>query len=367
MKIVNNNLEECIDCKACMKGCVMLDEFTSSPKSLLTSFQKSKPDAHISFSCATCSYCHTACPEDISFHHIFQDSKKEHAKDDRVLKSFGYKGVLFHQKSSFSKLFTSKTKFKEGKYKHMAFMPGCALSSYSPKLVQKVYKHLQTILPGINIIQQCCGQPTEIVGDMKRFNQYYEKLQNDIKVMDSTTIVTACENCYMSFKRHSPNIKAVSLYEVLEQYGIPKDKIGAYSFFESVALHDPCPTRDQEFLHKSVRNLLGVLGVDFKEFKYNRKKTQCCGSGGMLELTNPKLAIEQMENRANQTDCENIVTYCQSCSESMIKGGKNGFHILDLIFTQGVDSNFEQKQHGTISKWYNRYKSKRMIDKLKDN
>lgn len=366
MENVNHNLEECIDCKACMKGCVMLDEFTDSPKSLLTNFSKANPNANISFSCATCDYCFTVCPKDISFQHIFSESKKEHARDDKVLKSFGYKAVMFHQKNSFSKLFTSKTKFRSGEYKNMAFMPGCALSSYSPEMVQKIYKHLQIILPGINIIQQCCGQPTKIVGDIKRFNSYYEKLQGDIDYMQADTIITACENCYMSLKEHSPNVKAKTLYEILDEFGIPNEKEGLFSSFESVALHDPCPTRNQKSLHESVRSLLKKLGVNFEEFKHNKAKTECCGSGGMLELTNPKLAIEQMQNRANQTKCENIVTYCQSCSESMVKGGKNGIHILDLIFGDDIDKNFKQKQLGTVSKWYNRYKSKKMIDNIKE-
>ena len=366
MQNVNNNIEDCIDCMSCMKGCVLLDDFTQSPKSLLTSFQNINPDPDISFSCANCNYCFTVCPEDISFQDIFTNSKIEHAKDDKVLNSFGYKAVLFHQKTSFSKLFTSKTKFTTGEHRNIAFMPGCALSSYSPDLVQKIYKHLKDMLPGINIIQQCCGQPTKTVGDNKRFNTYYKKLENDIDYMNVDVIVTACENCNIILKENSPDIKAITLYEILDQYGIPKEKEDAYGFIESIALHDPCPTRYQSELHESVRNLLSLMGIDFKEFKHNRRKTECCGSGGMLELTNPELASKQMKSRANQTECENIITYCQSCTESMTKGGKNGIHILDLLFSDKIEHDFKQKQFGTVSKWYHRYKSKRMIDKIKE-
>ena len=39
-----HNIEDCIDCKKCMKGCPMLDDFTSSPKSLLQSFKEAKPE-----------------------------------------------------------------------------------------------------------------------------------------------------------------------------------------------------------------------------------------------------------------------------------------------------------------------------------
>ena len=364
--LLNHELyDTCIDCNSCMKGCPMLEEFTDSPKSLLQDFKTIVPNENISFSCTTCDYCYSVCPSDISFKEIFKDSKQKHAQDDKTLNSYGYKSVLFHQKNSFSKLFTSKTIFKKGEFTNMAFMPGCALSSYSPSLIEKTYKHLFKVLPGINVLQQCCGQPTRIIGDMKRFDQLYTKLQNDINMMKVDTVVTACENCYMSLKEYSPNIKVVSLYEVLDEYGIPEEKKEFYKNFESLALHDPCPTRYEKPLHDSVRNLLKTLGISFEEFKRNKEKTECCGSGGMLEFTNPTLAIDQMKNRVNQTKCDTILSYCQSCAQSMSKGGKNGIHILDLIFNETSQTNFTQKQNGTISRWLNRYKSKRNIDKLK--
>ncbi len=359
-----HKIDDCIDCKKCMKGCPMLDDFTSSPKTLLQGFKQVAPTSAISFSCATCDYCYSVCPKDISFNHIFKEAKIEHATNDKVLNSFGYKSILFHQKNSFSKMFTAKTKFNIGEYKKMAFMPGCALTSYSPDLVNRVYKYLNFNMPGVNMLQQCCGQPTRIVGDMKRFREFYSKLTEDINIMEVDTVITACENCYMSLKEFSPNVKTVSLYDVLADIGIPKEKIGAYSNHKNIAIHDPCPTRKEKSLHNSVRKLLDKLGIGFEEFKNNREKTECCGSGGMIELTNSKLATLQMNSRANQTKCDTIVSYCQSCSESMSKGGKNGIHILDLIFIDEVQEDFVQKKNGLLKKWYNRYKSKKMIEVL---
>lgn len=366
MQNVNHDLDSCIDCKLCMKGCLMLHEFTDSPKALLKDFKTMPPDAITSFSCATCSYCHTVCPENISFQKLFSTAKEEHAKSEKILNSFGYKAVQFHQKNSFSKLFTAKTHFHTGEYRNMAFMPGCALSSYSPKLVKNIYKHLQKVLPGINVLQQCCGQPTRIVGDRNRFTSYYNRLQNDIDSMKVDTVITACENCYVSLSENSPDTKTITLYEILAKYGIPENKKKSYHFFEKVAVHDPCPTRNHNVLHESIRELLKVMGLDYEEFKHNKSKTECCGSGGMLELTNPKLALEQMQNRANQTSCNTILSYCQSCAESMSKGGKNGIHILDLLFEDEVlIHEYKQKTNGTLSKWYNRYKSKKTIERLK--
>ncbi len=355
----------CLDCNKCMKGCLLLDEFTTSPKSLLKEFKGTRSKANISFSCASCNYCESVCPEGISFKTHFMNAKQEYAKSDSILKSFGYKSILFHQKNSFSKFFTCKTKFTTGEFKNMAFMPGCALSSYSPQMLKKIYTHLQKELPGIGMIQQCCGLPTRVVGDMKRFDKLYSYLEADLANMNCDTVVTACENCYMSIKEFSPHIKIKSLYEVLDNISLPKYTCKAYVNSPKVALHDPCPTRNETHLHVSVRNLMNKLGLEYEEFKNCREKTECCGSGGMLELTNPKLALKQINSRANQTKCDVIVSYCQSCSESMSRGGKKGVHILDLIYDQNMKENMKQKKKGTAKKWLNRYYSKKMIERLK--
>lgn len=360
---IQSYLDTCVDCKSCMNGCPMLYNFTGSPKSLLMHFTTQKPTSNMAFSCASCGLCAKMCPTDIDFGYIFGESKKVYAQDKKVLKSYGYGALSFHQKNSFSKFFSTTMKFSEGKYKNMAFMPGCALSSYSPSLVQKVFGHLRERLEGIGIIQQCCGTPTRMVGDMAQFGVYHSKLESDLAKMGADTVVTACENCFMSIKTYAPHIKILSLYEVLADIGVPKNAMNAYAHHQKVALHDPCPTRYESGLHVAVRTLLEKIGLEYEEFKYNREKTLCCGSGGMLELTNPSLAKEQMQSRAEQTQCESIVSYCQSCAESMSRGGKNGLHILDFIFDEKVFS--AQPKNGTLKKWYNRYQSRKIIEKLK--
>ena len=355
-----NDATICIDCKACMKGCLMMEEFTDSPKTLLESIKDSP--ANVAFSCAACGYCAHVCPRDISIQEYFVERKKALAPSE--LHNFGYKAVLFHQVLSFSKPLTAIKKFSTTDYSHMAFMPGCALSSYSPKLVESIINHLQKVSPGMGVLMQCCGKPTRVLGDMPRFEQFYSTLERDIERLGATTIVTACENCYMSLKELSPHLKTISLYEWLDKMGIPEC---SFEHATPVTLHDPCPTRHEYELHESVRSLLRKMKLPFVEFKNCRDKTECCGSGGMLELTNPKLAKQQMLSRAQQTTCETIVSYCQECARSMSRGGKNGVHILDLLFTPSVAQSFKQPLHGTLTSWMNRYKTKQMIKNFKVN
>ena len=350
--------KKCIDCKLCMDGCLMMEEFTDSPKTLLETIQNSP--ANVAFSCAACGYCEVACPKDISIKEYFVERKKELAPTE--LHNFGYRAVLFHQVLSFSKPFTTIKKFTDKDYSHVAFMPGCALSSYSPKLVESIISHLQKVSPGMGVLMQCCGKPTHVLGDMPRFGRFYSALERDIERLGATTIVTACENCYMSLKTFTPHVKTISLYEWLDYMGIPEC---SFEDAQTVALHDPCPTRHELALHQSVRSLLNKMKLPFEEFEFNREKTQCCGSGGMLDLTNSKLAHQQKVSRANQTDCETIVSYCQECSSSMTRGGKNGIHILDLLFDETIVKNFKQPRLNLLTSWMNRYKTKQKIKNFK--
>lgn len=353
-----NPSTECIDCKACMKGCLMMGEFTDSPKTLLETIKESP--ASVAFSCAACGYCAHVCPKDISIEAHFVKRKVELAPTE--LKNFGYRAVLFHQVLSFSKALTTIKTFRATDFSHMAFMPGCALSSYSPALVKSIIAHLQEACPGMSVLMQCCGKPTRVLGDIDRFEGFYSLLERDIDRLGVTTVVTACENCYMSLKTLSPQVKTLSLYELLAQIGVPQRD---FSEAKPVALHDPCPTRLEKPLHEAVRQILRTIKLPFEEFKFNRDKTQCCGSGGMLALTNSKLAREQMVSRAHQTSCETIVSYCQECCSSMSRGGKNGVHLLDLLFDETVAKTLTQPKHSTLTSWINRYKTKRMIASLK--
>ena len=343
----------------------MLYSVTASPKTLLTELKTKSPSADMAFSCANCGLCAEVCPKDIDFGEVFTASKEVYAHDKTVMKKYGYGGVIFHQKSSFSPLFSATKSFHKGAYTHMAFMPGCALSAYSPKLVHDVFSYLRSRCQGIGMIQQCCGTPTRMMGDMAQFGKYHTQLENDLSSMHATTVVTACENCYMSLKQYAPHIKTISLYSLLVEIGLPKSAIERHKLAPTMALHDPCPTRYEKEIHDDVRVLLKTIGLPYEEFKHNREKTLCCGSGGMLELSHPSLARIQMKTRAEQTKREHIVSYCQSCAESMSKGGKTGVHLLDLIFNPTFS--MKQEEQGFFKKWFNRFKARWAVSTLEES
>ena len=82
-------------------------------------------------------------------------------------------------------------------------------------------------------------------------------------------------------------------------------------------------------------------------------------------MTNPQLSKKQTNKRANESKTDNIVTYCESCCESMLSVNKQTLHILDFMFNEDVlkYKTFTQDKSSTIKKWKNRYTGIKLANK----
>lgn len=360
--------KECIDCKKCMKNCIMLENYCSSPKELFGEIIRTgEVDIKMPYSCNLCNLCTEVCPKNINQKELYLELRKYIFRTgEKAIKPLGYKVVKFHQKNSFSKLFSASSK-KSKEFSNTAFIPGCSLMSYSPEIVMKTYEYLQAIVPGIGIILKCCGNPTHTMGDKQGFEHYYSQLEEEIKRLKVTKIITTCPNCFITIKRNSPNLKITTLWDEMFEKGIPKGLDNKYKNIDTVfSLHDPCPTRHESNTQVAVREIIEKMGITIKEFKFSKEQTLCCGAGAMVGVTNNILATKHMNKRAAEAPSEHILTYCESCAESLSCGERNAVHLLDLMFNEEMYSNlrFKQKQSNTTEKWVNRYRGKRKIEKL---
>lgn len=359
MKIIEEE-QKCIGCKACMKGCPMLDKFCDSPKVLLKELLDNGTfDYKLPYSCMLCGYCTKVCPKGVDLKSLFLELRRDvvDQTNGKLPKELGTHTLDFHQRFSFSNLFTSDI---ENLQSNTIFFPGCALMSYSSKIVENTYNYLKIKVPGIGIYNKCCGKPTAFMGKDKKFKEYYGILEKEFKDKNIKRIITGCQNCFMTIGSNSKDIEVVSLWEVLATEGIPDNKIGIGKNIDyEVTVHDPCPTRNVNIIHESIRQIINQVGFDAKEMTYNRGKTLCCGSGGMVPITQNHIAKSHMDRRAQEAETEYIITYCQECVESMRRGGKKSYHILDLLFNDNFQD-MEQENQGTITKWTNRYKGKKI-------
>ncbi len=248
----------------------------------------------------------------------------------------------------------------------IGFMAGCSLSSYSPVLVEKTVKHLQSLYPDLSVVQKCCGSPTLSLGEKDKFTEYFNTLVTDINACNIDTLVVGCQNCYKLLK-DCKDFKTVSLWEFLAQENRLKDyEQKAEDSNILFTIHDSCSTRDCTELQNSVRIILSTLGYKFVEPENTKDGTRCCGLGGMINPVNPDLSKRLMERRVKEFQTKDVVTYCAGCRQSMSTGGARSWHILDLIFGEVVTLSSTPPKD-TLSNptkaWLNRYSTKQKIKK----
>lgn len=376
-ELIKTEKEKCTGCKKCMKNCPMLNSFCSTPRQLLEDIHKNKEaDMKLAYSCALCGYCKQVCPEAVDLKEVFyrlrQASVEQHRK---VPKAAGAKPVLMHQKYTFTPLLTADNIYKAKKAQSnkntenpvRVFFPGCSLMSYSPDMVMKIYDYLKEKLPDISIMQSCCAKPVHALGDMKSFEDYYGKVQDSFDMNSVDEVITACPNCFNMITKYSKEQKVISLWEIMAENGLPEDSINRAEYIDhTFTLHDPCPTRKNPEIHDYVRKIISDMGLNTGEMKFSRENTLCCGAGGMITATSNELANAHMKKRAQQSEYEHLVTYCQECTESMKRGGKKALHLLDFIFNEEIYRTgvFDQRKTSTAGKWINRYRSAKMIGLL---
>lgn len=358
MKLIIKEEEKCTGCKQCMKGCPMLDKFCDSPKELLGQLKSTEEFKHsLPYSCMLCGYCSKVCPTSVDLKSLFLELRRDTVgiNNGKLPGELNTKGVDLHQKLSFSNLFTSDIQNLQS---DTIFFPGCGLLAYSPKIVEKTYNHLRGKVEGIGIYTKCCGKPTNYLGKEEKFKEYYSILEKEFKEKGIKKVITGCQNCFITIGNKSKDIEVVSLWEVLSKVGIPEDKkdmcIGTDKEF---TIHDPCPTRNEGEIHNSIRRIVDDLGLNVEEMEFKKGRTLCCGAGGMVPITQGQIAKDHTMRRAQEAKTEYIITYCQECVESMRKGGKSSYHILDLLFNEELED-MEQINQNLMNKWINRYKGK---------
>jgi len=109
--------DECIECNLCMKECIMLNDFCSTPKELFNVFfETGKVDPVIPYSCNMCNQCTIVCPKKLEIGSRFMDIREEMVKKNNGKSPInGHAAVDMHQTLSFSKIFNTTKSAKKNK------------------------------------------------------------------------------------------------------------------------------------------------------------------------------------------------------------------------------------------------------------
>lgn len=329
--------ERCFPCQCmeCVKVCEYLKQYGSYPKRYVREIYNNecivmgmRKSNRMINSCALCGLCTTVCPESLSMADVCLDARRGMVQKGKMPPSahdFALRDMAFSTSDAFA-LVRHQPGFDSSRF---AFLPGCQLSASSPEHVTSCYAHLRdSISGGVGLILGCCGAPALWAGEESFFKQALQAMTGAWEHLGRPQLITACSSCYRVLRDHLPQIPIEPLWRHIHLERISPAPVSETA--RTLAIHDPCSTRNMPEVEDGVRNLLSQLGIAVSELN-ERGQSTCCGYGGLMQFANPELADKTVVRRAQESSAD-FLTYCAMCRDRFAHNGKRALHILDLVF-----------------------------------
>lgn len=333
----------CIQCECleCVKVCEYLKSFGSYPRQYVRQIYNNlaivmghRHANKLINSCSLCGLCREVCPGDLHMGLVCGKARQTLVRQGRMPPSahdFPIRDMLFSNSDKCA-LVRRQPGVVTSRF---LFFPGCQLTASYPEQVKRVYSLLRDKLAGgVGLMLRCCGAPADWSGREELFREVMESFTESWRDMGSPELILACSTCFETFKSRLPGTAVSSLWEILDRLGLPQT--GRPGESPAVAVHDACSTRHEPFIHESVRNILGRLGMRVEELPLTRDRTECCGYGGLMFFANAELAGKVIERR-NARSSLDYVAYCAMCRDYLAKRGKRVAHLLDLVLGASME------------------------------
>jgi len=321
------------DCELCFAECEMLRRFRKKPHRMsieaFTDLQASVLSGRLmtreTYSCNICGHCKSICPESVDLGALLNFSRGTRINAGSYPAAFHDFWLREMEFNSTEAFFASAPKGKETC--EYVFFPGCQLGAAKPEYVFRTYEFLRDKYDA-GIFLNCCGAPAYWAGDESRLRLNLDQIRQSWSGMGNPTLIFACASCESIFSKFLPEIKRISLYELLAD----AEEINPVRPFSTASIFDPCAARDDHGMEIGVRKLAMKAGVTLQELK---EKNRCCGYGGHMRIANPTLYDEIIKKRAAAGN-EPYIVYCVNCREVFVSQDKECVHILDMAF--GLDT-----------------------------
>jgi len=327
------------DCSDCVNACDFMTYYNKQPKNIVNNvrvrlnpvegLQGSKGTRMIN-SCNPCGLCADVCSENIDMGEFLLEARSLLHREGTLPPVFHdfWMRDMYHAQSEKACLSSCAPGLEQSEY---LFFPGCQLGASNPACVEKAYEYLLEKLPATGLLVGCCGAPAEWAGDTGAMEEITRDIRKAWDGMGRPEVIFACPSCEKMFAKRLPQIKQVSLYEVVIRYGLPEN---ADLGNETVSVFDPCSSRYDPRMQDSVRELASMTGRALEELPAAGREAVCCGFGGHIYPANTELAEKIAMNRVGLGP-RPFVTYCVNCRDIFSKSGKECSHILDLVFCAG--------------------------------
>ena len=348
-------LYRCYQCSRCSGICQLSKVQTFRPSRIiqliLEGFEDKILESGVLWDCLTCNACLQNCPEGINFADIVRMAKYKMrtANNQNPEEYIAHKGVY----TTISEIMSDPNIKPD---RSLDWVPqGCEISEQgnilyyvgclpffnfefknSDSIAESTLKILCQIEKEPIVVLKdeiCCGH--DLYWGQGKLNAFINLAKKNVKRFEetgATTIITACAECYRTFKVDYPdlfedfNSKFVVkhlieyVYETWKKNKIefknPSEKEQPIPF----TYHDPC--RLSRFLPKestiikNVREIfshLKELGYTFNEMAHNKKDALCCGVSSWMNCNERSKALRYKRLLEAKEVGEIMVTSCPKC------------------------------------------------------
>ncbi|MFH0728550.1 MAG: VTT domain-containing protein [Pseudomonadota bacterium] len=323
-------LTRCIDCPKCVDACAFLKRHGSPKKIALAYDSLNTTRLTLPFECNLCGLCAAVCPVNLAPDEMFLEMRRE-AVDRGVAPLPVHQRILTYERRGISKRYSW---YGLPDHCESVFFPGCTFSGTRADTTIALYEYLETKIPGLGIVLDCCCKPSHDLGRSAFFTEVFGEMKDWLLSHGAKHIFVACPNCYKVIKTYGAPLSVMSVYEFLSENGLPlpASTNGFRSPEQStVSIHDPCVLRNEATIHTAVRNLAAAGGVTVVEMPHGKKRTVCCGEGGAVGLVAPEFSGKWGEVRRKEAGDRRLLTYCAGCAGILNRKTPTD-HILDMVF-----------------------------------
>jgi Fe-S oxidoreductase len=318
---------------------------------ILEGFEEKVLNSGVLWDCLTCNQCLKDCPEKINFADIVRIAryKMRHEANQNPEELIAHKGIYTTIAEIMSRPYIEPKRSLKWVPKgckitnkgDILYYVGClpfyeyefedplSIAQNALKIICQIEKNPIAVLEE----EICCGHDIYWgQGKLKTFINLAQKNIEKFEKTGATTIITACAECYRTFKIDYAKIfqNMSSKFEIkhLIEYVYDKWKQNEIRFKKppktdkvlEFTYHDPC--RTSRFLPEEI-NLMGKvreifaalskLGYTFTEMKHNKSNSLCCGVNSWMNCNEKSKALRYKRMLEAKTAAPILVTSCPKC------------------------------------------------------
>jgi len=296
------------------------------------------------YTCTTCADCVRRCPSNVEIVDLIEMCRSDLVKNGYILPKHKaiadsvqkYNNPYSEERSVPDTLGTKPRKAKIG------YFAGCTATYREKKIAAATLSILNKLGADFTTLDEvCCGSVLQRIGvDEEKAIALMKKNVEAIKATGVETLILSCSGCYRMFKIEYPKFvdvpfNVLHISEFLAKQDLKLKPLGNVK----VTYHDPCHLGRHCKVYDAPREVLKKFPeINFKEMKYSKSGSHCCGGGGGVRSAYPEEAKDIAGTRLDEAGfADVIVTTCPFCVANLTASvGERKVKVIDL--TELVDN-----------------------------